>query len=66
MCLRQLIKSKTIVLVKLEFHKFVGELYTVIPSFRVIRFKKNDLENLFMNQEIQNIGELLNSLFVVP
>ena len=29
-------------------------------------FKKNDLKNLFMNQEIQNIGELLNSLFVVP
>ena len=28
-------------------------------------FKKNDLKNLFMNQEIQNIGELLNSLFVV-
>ena len=66
MCLRQLIKSKTIVLVKLKFHKFVGELYTEIPSFRVIRCKKNDLENLFMNQEIQNIGELLNSLFVVP
>ena len=65
MCLRQLIKSKNIVLVKLEFHKFVGELYNVIPSFRVIRFKKNDLKNLFMNQEIQNIGELLNSLFVV-
>ena len=60
MCLRQLIKSKTIVLVKLEFHKFVGEL------FRVIRFKKNDLKNLFMNPKIQNIGELLNSLFVVP
>ena len=60
MCLRQLIKSKTIVLVKLEFHKFVGEL------FGVIRFKKNDLKNLFMNPKIQNIGELLNSLFVVP
>ena len=28
-------------------------------------FKKNDLKNLFMNQEIQNIGELVNSLFVV-
>ena len=51
MCLRQLIKSKNIVLVKLEFHKFVGELYTVIPSFRVIRFKKNDLENLFRSEE---------------
>ena len=28
-------------------------------------FKKNDLKNLFMNQEIQNIEELVNSLFVV-
>ena len=35
MFLGKFIKSKTIVLVKLEFQKFVGELYTMIPSFNL-------------------------------